>query len=173
MVRPGGDVRWVKTYRKLLQGPGGKPRGAMGIIEDITEQRAKDDQLKAVREQAEVAELRFRTLCEQLPLGIFQADANANNLYVNGQYAEIIGRTREEALGSGWWKSIHPDEVKAISTACPSRMRVPQRCGCFGRTERPDGFVLAGAFRKVFPVHRAPWWASWKTSPNAVPRTFS
>jgi PAS domain S-box-containing protein len=119
MVRPDGDIRWVKTYRKLVRGADGTPRGAVGIIEDITEQRAKDDQLKTAREQAEAAELRFRTLCEQLPLGIFQADANDNNLYVNSQYAEIIGRTREDALGSGWRKSIHPDEVKVISTDLP------------------------------------------------------
>ena len=115
MVRPNGDVRWVKTFRKLVLGIDGKPRGVVGIVEDITEQRAKDEQLKAAREEAQAAETRFRALSEQLPVGIFQADLQGQAIYLNSRWQQITGLTLEQARGRGWERCIHPDYVDEVA----------------------------------------------------------
>jgi PAS domain S-box-containing protein len=115
MVRPGGEVRWVKTYRKLVRDAGGKPHGVVGIVEDITEQRAKDEQLRAAREATQATEARFRVLAEQLPVGIFQADPQGQAIYLNSRWQEITGLTFEQARGRGWERCIHPDYVDMVA----------------------------------------------------------
>jgi diguanylate cyclase (GGDEF)-like protein/PAS domain S-box-containing protein len=45
-----------------------------------------------------------------LPVGIFVADAQGRCIYANGAYCEIAGLTTEQALGTAWGDSVHPND---------------------------------------------------------------
>jgi len=70
------------------------------------------------RQQAEVflkeSELRFRSLSESSPVGVFQTDLDGKCLYTNTCWQEIAGLTLEESLGDGWMKTIHPDDRQMV-----------------------------------------------------------
>ncbi len=69
--------------------------------------------------QTEIAErresdARYQTLTEISPVGIFYTDASGNCLYLNERWCQIAGITCEEAFGTGWVKSLHPDDSQRV-----------------------------------------------------------
>jgi PAS domain S-box-containing protein len=70
------------------------------------------------RQQVEAAlrqsEALFRSLSESAPIGIFMLDAQGRGTYHNLRAQEICGCNAEEALGNGWMRLIHPDDLDQI-----------------------------------------------------------
>ena len=60
------------------------------------------------------SERRFRTLTEQLPVGIFLTNAQGQCLYVNDRWRQIAGLTAEQALESGWTSALHPEDRESV-----------------------------------------------------------
>ncbi|MEZ2279982.1 MAG: PAS domain S-box protein [Microcoleus sp.] len=60
------------------------------------------------------SEARYQTLTEVSPVGIFYTDTLGNCLYVNERWCQIAGITCEEAFGTGWVQSIHPDDRQRV-----------------------------------------------------------
>ncbi|MDP3676529.1 MAG: PAS domain S-box protein [Novosphingobium sp.] len=48
----------------------------------------------------------FQELAEHAPIGIYCADAKGGVTYVNSAWAEKVGMTTEECLGSGWQRAL-------------------------------------------------------------------
>ena len=67
------------------------------------------DRLAVEREVIE-GEKRFKTLTENLPIGVFQTDIHGKCVYVNDFWRRITGLTFEESMGEGWISGIHPDD---------------------------------------------------------------
>jgi two-component system cell cycle sensor histidine kinase/response regulator CckA len=63
------------------------------------------------------SELRFRTLANSSPVGIFQTDARGNCIYVNKRWCEMAGLSSEQALRMVWVDAVHPRDRSAISWA--------------------------------------------------------
>ena len=60
------------------------------------------------------SEDQWRSLSACLPVGIFTVDVQGNCTYINPYCEEIIGYTLEEALGEGWMRFIHPDDLDHV-----------------------------------------------------------
>ena len=75
----------------------------MAVIRDVTEKTKAE---KALRD----SELRFRTLADNTPVGIFQTDAEGQTIYVNEKWMEYTGLTFGEVMGEGWITAIHPED---------------------------------------------------------------
>lgn len=61
-----------------------------------------------------VSEMRFRTLSEASPLGVFATDALGACTYTNARWQDIYGLAGPEALGTGWTRSLHPEDRTAV-----------------------------------------------------------
>ena len=59
-------------------------------------------------------EARYQTLTEASPVGIFYADALGECLYVNERWCQISGMACNQALGTGWFQGIHPDDRQRV-----------------------------------------------------------
>ncbi len=70
---------------------------------EISERRAAERRLRD-------SELRFQTLADNSPTGIFHSDAAGRTVYVNRAWCEIAGMTPEQAAGDGWQEAIHPED---------------------------------------------------------------
>ncbi len=56
----------------------------------------------------------LKALLTTTPVGVFETDAQGECLYVNTRWSEITGLDLQQAKGSGWTKTLHPDDVEIV-----------------------------------------------------------
>ena len=61
------------------------------------------------------SEARFRALSEASPLGVFSTDPEGSCTYVNERWEAIMGLPAAQAIGTGWSRIVHPDDLEALS----------------------------------------------------------
>ena len=69
--------------------------------------------LRAIQRAAvdlEVSEARFRALSDGSPLGVFATDRLGACNYTNQRWQEIYGLSPAQSLGTGWTKTLHPQD---------------------------------------------------------------
>lgn len=78
---------------------------------------ARLDRQRQHEERLRERERRFRMLVRSAPVGIFLTDAEGNCLYVNDCWCQLTGLTSEQAVGSGWFQALHPDDHDRVLQA--------------------------------------------------------
>jgi diguanylate cyclase (GGDEF)-like protein/PAS domain S-box-containing protein len=122
-----GRWRWVEaTSVNLLEDP-----AVGGIVVNIRDVTDRVEALNAVRE----SERLFRSLARSSPVGIFQQDASGACIYVNERWQEITGLAFEEALGDGWRRVMHPEDLAIFEGDGAGEFGKPRVL----RVVRPDG----------------------------------
>ncbi|HMJ68814.1 MAG TPA: PAS domain S-box protein [Cyclobacteriaceae bacterium] len=58
----------------------------------------------------------FRTLAENAPVGIFQADTTGKCIYVNKRWCKVSGLTEEQSLQDGWMAAMAPGDREKMVT---------------------------------------------------------
>ena len=101
IVRPDGDVRWIRDRGFPVRDESEKVALYVGIAQDITDR-------KRVEETLRQSEERFRSLIEQAADAIFVHDIEGRFLEVNQQACASLGYTREELLSMSV-SDIDPD----------------------------------------------------------------
>src|SRR5262249_16887505 len=71
-------------------------------------------QRQRTEETLRASENRFKTLCEQAPVGVYCTDAQGLSVYVNPRWSQQSGLSASESLGHGWKKALHPDDRDTI-----------------------------------------------------------
>jgi len=79
-----------------------------GIVEDITK-------IKQTEKALSDNEMLFKSLVEEVPVGIFRTDKNGSTTYVNPKWSEISGIQSHESLGDDWLKAVHPADIEAVT----------------------------------------------------------
>ncbi len=92
VVRPSGEVRIVRSQGDVTWDESGRPRRMFGIMQDITELRQAEQELRA-------SEARFRTFVDHAADAFFLHDDRGTILDVNRQACESLGYSREELIG--------------------------------------------------------------------------
>ena len=67
-------------------------------------------------EEVKINEIKYQTLTNISPVGVFHTRNDGYTTFVNPRWCEISGLSANEALGSGWLKSVHPDDIETIKT---------------------------------------------------------
>lgn len=112
--------RWQSA---VLDAGAGTPVGVQVRVE-----RVDDDELvvwlrpvtpgqQLAEEGQRASEHRFRALAEHAPVGIVLSEAGIRLGYVNDRFVEITGSTVAAQLGTGWLKSIYPEDLPALLEA--------------------------------------------------------
>jgi PAS domain S-box-containing protein len=113
-VRPDGEVVWVIDDSRLVRAPDGMPMYWQGILQDVTERRRAEEELRAV-------DARFRGLVEQMPAVVYEMnlDDERRTLYVNPQVEALFGYSRQEWLDQPdiWIELLHPDDREVVLAA--------------------------------------------------------
>lgn len=134
LLPPSGQLRWVRAVSQ----PERQVNGDIiwdGFVLDITAQ-------KTTKAALQESELRYKSLIEASPTGIFWFDATGQCTYVNDRWSEMTGRPAETAMGLGWLEAIHPDDQEPTIDAWDEwvQTRAPKS---FYQNEarflRPDG----------------------------------
>ncbi|MFO7642180.1 MAG: EAL domain-containing protein [Candidatus Competibacteraceae bacterium] len=83
-------------------------------LANMAAELAKQSQsLEALRD----SEQRFRTLTQQLPIGIFMTDLQGQCRYVNERWRQLTGLTAQQATESAWTQAVHPDDREPVLQA--------------------------------------------------------
>ena len=105
--RKDGSVLWGHLTSSLLRDDDGRPEYAIGMLEDITEQKVLAERLGAVQE-------RYRLLVERVPAVVYIAEPGASGgwHYVSPQIEDMLGFTAEEWMNDPdlWLRQVHPDD---------------------------------------------------------------
>jgi PAS domain S-box-containing protein len=130
-----GDWKWILSLGRLAaQDAEGKPLRVIGTHTDITERRRAEIALQE-------SERRFQTLAETSPAGVFRTDQQGQTTYVNARWCELAGLSREEAMGEGWLKAIHPDDRDTLFRNWVETKNKEGTSHADYRFLRPDGTV--------------------------------
>jgi PAS domain S-box-containing protein len=93
------------TYQPL-RNAAGEVDGIISYATDVTTQ-------VLARRRLEESEQRFRTLLESIPEMAWTAGPDGQINYYNSQWYAYTGQAEAEALGAGWTRVTHPDDVAA------------------------------------------------------------
>jgi diguanylate cyclase (GGDEF)-like protein/PAS domain S-box-containing protein len=109
-----GRVLWVEDVSMHVEPPEGGVPFRQGFALDITERKRADDAVL-------LAETRYRTLVEHLPLAVYvdRVDASSSNVYTSPQVESMLGYTVEEwsADPSLFVELLHPDDRERVLAA--------------------------------------------------------
>lgn len=106
--------------------------GVALVIRDVTDSRMRESAL-------EDAERRLDILTAVTPVGIVRADAEGVCLYLNAEACDVLGRTREDALGENWVAFVHPEDRRLHSIAWAKARAGGRPFEAVYRIVRPDG----------------------------------
>jgi diguanylate cyclase (GGDEF)-like protein/PAS domain S-box-containing protein len=82
---------------------------------------------------------RFDVLAENLPIGVYETDAEARFVYVNARWCELTGIDREQAAGAYWASVVHPEDVERVSGEWFRSRAERREFSLEYRYVRPDG----------------------------------
>jgi len=106
-VRPDGTKVVLRFSIVPLRLDDGRRRAVVATVEDVS------DLHRAQGALAE-SESRFRTMAEQLPVGIYRANADGRAEYVNPRISELYGEGSDDLDSFSWLRILHPDDRERV-----------------------------------------------------------
>ena len=86
-------------------------------------------------------EAMFRALVAHTPVGVFVSSARGDCEYVNDRWCELAGLSAADALGDGWVRALHPDDLDRVSAEWAEAAGAGRESIIEYRFRRPDGGV--------------------------------
>ena len=124
-----GSIVWGLVSSTWVQDKEGKPIYAIGMVQDINEQKQA---IQALRESEE----RFSLFMDYLPGAVFIKDAEGRTLYVNSYLdrhfgaREWIGKTTRELFPGEIGQAMHEDDCRVLELGQHAAVeKVPERDG--------------------------------------------
>lgn len=137
IVRPDGEVRWIRDRGFGVRDGQGILYRFVGVAKDITDSKQAEAALQE-------SELRFRQLAENVREVFWVMAADRSQLiYVSQAYEEIWGRTCESLYNNprSWLEAIHPLDLDTVMAKC--------------QRQAEDGFN--GEYRILHPNGEVRW----------------
>ncbi len=107
VVLPRGEVRHVHEQARVqVDQRTGRPIKMVGTVQDITERRKVELELRRSEDQ-------FRSAMQHSPIGMALVAPNGHWLKVNEALCAIVGYTEQELLVSDFQSITHPDDLDA------------------------------------------------------------
>ncbi|MEP6788969.1 MAG: PAS domain S-box protein, partial [Acidobacteriota bacterium] len=106
IVRPDGEIRWIRSRGFQVRDPEGKLFRLAGIVTDITERKLVEE---AMRENEE----RFSGAFEYAPIGVALVSPEGRWLKVNRAICDLFGYSEAELLETSFQAISYPEDLEA------------------------------------------------------------
>ena len=137
-------THWVSVQRDIS---GRKlAEAALQQLNELLEMRVvqRTRELESSQTELRESEALFRSLSESSPVGIFKIDAGGKCTYTNPRCQAIGGFTAAEALGDGWMRFVHPEDIKLIRAKWSESRSLDGDFSCEFRHIQPNGTIRFG-----------------------------
>jgi len=136
-VRKDGSILWGNLSTSTVRDANGGHRGAVGVIEDITDRKLAEEALAA-------SEQWYRSLVDRSFDGIF-VQQGPKIVYANARLYEMLGYSEGELEGIDHWLIYHPDYQEITRERAKARMRGEEVVSQYEvKLKRKDGSFLDG-----------------------------
>ncbi len=157
--RKDGTEFWVEMSIVPIADENGEFTHWVSVHRDISDRKLAEAALQQLNERLEMrvlqrtrelessqAELResealFRSLSESSPVGIFKIDAEGKCTYTNPRCQAIGGFTPAAALGNGWMRFVHREDLKLILSKWSQSQSLDGEFSCEFRHSQRDGTI--------------------------------
>jgi len=135
IVTPDGAVKYVHDRAKTYYGEDGAPLRTMGTIQDITELKRTEEELRKVQQ-------RFINLVERVRDVVWTTRLDGSGMEVNNAVEHIYGISKEEFQNNPvkWRELVHPDD-RAIAEESRKKLMQDGYAETEYRIVRPDGEI--------------------------------
>jgi PAS domain S-box-containing protein len=72
---------------------------------------------RPLQRRLEESERRSTARSAAAPVGVYETDTAGHCIYVNDRWCELAGMSRDEVLGDGWLRALHPDDTQKVYAA--------------------------------------------------------
>ena len=98
-------------------------------------------ELESSQAELRESEALFRSLSESSPVGIFKIDTEGKCTYTNPRCQAIGGFKPAAALGNGWMRFVHPEDIKLILSKWSQSQSLDGEFSCEFRHIQRDGTI--------------------------------
>ncbi|MHB9141160.1 MAG: PAS domain S-box protein, partial [Paludibacter sp.] len=84
------------------------------LLEEMSEDISFALETMEIEKKRKESESLFLTLARVSPVGIFQTKPDGYTTYVNPRWCQLSGMNETEAMGDGWLKAVHPEDVNKL-----------------------------------------------------------
>lgn len=106
IITKGDKQIWIDQNARMFFKDGWAYKVSV-VARDVT-------RLREAEQRVTESEHLFRTLAENAPVGIFQANPLGKCIYVNKRWCKVSGLTEEQSLHDGWAAGFAPDDREKI-----------------------------------------------------------
>lgn len=119
MVRPSGEVRYVKTWAKLIYGESGIAEKMVGACLDITESRQIQNELAESRAEIQKMLNRYLYVNKATNDAIYDWDIDTNIVEWGDNFSRLFGyKTFPDIFTlNQWFQLVHPDDMEAMTNS--------------------------------------------------------
>jgi PAS domain S-box-containing protein len=135
LIRKDGELMWTRISGAPVKNAQGEVIGSLGVFEDISEK-------KKVADLLDKEKLLFQTLAMASPVGIFRTLPDGTTTYVNPKWSELSGLSFEEAIGDGWKRAVHPDDMGIVEDNWKANIEQKKTSIAEYRFLRRDGSIV-------------------------------
>jgi diguanylate cyclase (GGDEF)-like protein/PAS domain S-box-containing protein len=138
IVLADGRVRWRTAAGDVMRDWAGRPTTVIAVGRDVTER-------KQAAERLLLAEGRYRTLVEQLPLASYVEHLDQESAtYMSPQIADLVGYTAEEWVADSnfFARVLHPEDRQRVLAGFAAMHGSGASFECEYRLVAPDGRIV-------------------------------
>ena len=136
VLHPDGAARWLDIAAQTFFDTG--PRRAVrmsGVVADVTERKRAEE---ALRE----SERHLSAIFSRAAVGLCELSLDGRFVMANDELCEILGRSREELLGSTAFDVTFPDDLPESRAALARLVETGEAVSVDKRYARPDGTAV-------------------------------
>jgi PAS domain S-box-containing protein len=99
LLMPDGSIKYIRAVAHAVKDKSGEIEFA-GAVTDITSAKESED--------------RIRLIIDTVPAQLWTESPEGVVDYVNRRWIDYTGMTLEQAVGSGWNRMVHPDDIERV-----------------------------------------------------------
>ncbi|MGC9502707.1 PAS domain S-box protein [Baaleninema sp.] len=150
-----GDWRWIHSRETILNRTDeGIPEQIVGIAQDITVRKQAEEALRQLNQELEIkvaertvalqrSEAKFRSLFEQMAVGVAQVNLQGRWQFVNQKLCDILGYSSDELAQTGCLEMTYAEDLEMTRQAMHDLLndRAPTR-SLEKRYQKADGSLV-------------------------------